>query len=97
MWTAVRNLVEVLHALGDNVAAITLHHAVEADADHAPALFGPFGDHYRDIVAATEATLEPEEIESAARHGASFDYPTAAQFALDAVDRATAALAVGGS
>jgi tetratricopeptide (TPR) repeat protein len=92
MWTAVRNLAEVLHALGDDEAAATLHYAVEADLDHAPALFGPFGDHYRDVIAATEAALDPAAVERAARHGGAFDYPTAAQFALDAIDRAMASL-----
>lgn len=90
MWTAIRNLVEMLHELGHDVDALTLNAAVEADADKAPQLFGPFGDQYRSILAGIESALEPSHAAEAKRVGSSLDYPTAAEFALGALDRASA-------
>jgi hypothetical protein len=88
MWTAVRNLVEMLHSIGSDADALVLNAAVEADADRAPDLFGPFGDQYRAILVATEAALDPAEADAAKRRGSSLDYPAAASFALDAMARA---------
>jgi predicted ATPase/class 3 adenylate cyclase len=89
MWTAIRNLVEMLHLLGHDTDALALNAAVEADADRAPKLFGPFGDHYRSILANVEAALEPGEASEAKRAGSSLDYAAAATFALDALGRAS--------
>ncbi len=88
MWTAVRNLVEMLHSIGSDADALVLNAAVEADADRAPDLFGPFGDQYRAILVATEAALDPADADAAKRRGSSLDYPAAATFALDAMARA---------
>jgi len=90
MWTAVRNLVEMLHEVNLDIDALTLSAAVEADADRAPELFGPFGDHYRSILAAVEASLEPADVTAARRTGSAMDYPAAAAFALDSISRAEA-------
>ncbi|MCL1593231.1 MAG: adenylate/guanylate cyclase domain-containing protein, partial [Actinomycetia bacterium] len=60
MWTAMRNLVEILHTIGMNEDAYILHNATEADAEHAAELFGPFGDAYRAIVAAISEDLGSE-------------------------------------
>jgi hypothetical protein len=87
MWTAVRNLVEMLHRVSHDVDALTLNAAVEADADKAPKLFGPFGDQYIAILAEIEATLEPDQALEAKRIGSALDYPSAATFALDAIGR----------
>jgi predicted ATPase len=90
MWTAVRNLVEILHTVGHDRDALTLNAAVEADAERAPELFGPFGDHYRSILADVEEALDPAEAAEARRVGGALDYPGAANFALAAIGRATA-------
>jgi predicted ATPase/class 3 adenylate cyclase len=89
MWTAVRNLVEMLHSVGSDADALVLNAAVEADADKAPDLFGPFGDQYRAILVDTEAALTPGDAAAAKRRGASLDYPAAASFALEAMARAS--------
>jgi predicted ATPase/class 3 adenylate cyclase len=86
MWTAVRNLVEILHTIGRDSEALTLHHAVEADAEHAPALFGPFGDHYRSIVSEVQASLEPDMVSQAKRHGSTMNYATTASYAIGVID-----------
>lgn len=90
MWTAVRNLVEMLHEVGHDVDALTLDAAVEADADRAPELFGPFGDNYRSIMVAVEASLDPADATAVRRRGSAMDYPAAAAFALDSISRAGA-------
>jgi len=89
MWTAARNLVEMLHRLGMNGEALTLHFAVEADAEKAPALFGPFGDQYLAMVATIEKALGPDESVRATRSGSSMAYAEAAQYALDVIAHAT--------
>jgi len=48
VWTAICNLVEVVHERSRDIEALTLSAAVEADDDRAPKLFGPFGAHYLD-------------------------------------------------
>ncbi|HSJ71617.1 MAG TPA: adenylate/guanylate cyclase domain-containing protein [Acidimicrobiia bacterium] len=68
-WTAIRNLVEILHRLGHDRDAFTLHLATEAAADQAPELFGPYGDLYRETVAEVREAL-PEAERSAAAHRA---------------------------
>ena len=88
MWTAVRNLVEMLHSIGSDADALVLNAAVEADADRAPDLFGPFGDQYRAILRDIEAALDAADAADAKRRGALLDYPAAASFALDAIARA---------
>ena len=88
MWTAVRNLVEMLHAMNMNVDALTLHAAVEADAEHASELFGPYGDRYRSIIGRITADLGPDEAAVASGTGRALGYSEAAGFALEAIDRA---------
>ena len=88
MWTAVRNLVEILHGLGMNVEALTLNAAVESDSDRAPELFGPYGDHYRKILTAVAAGLTEAEAAEASLHGGEKTYAQAAEFALQSIETA---------
>jgi len=88
MWTAVRNLVEIFDKLDMNADALTLHAAVEADAEHASELFGPYGDRYRAIVRDVTSKLGPDESARVTASGASLGYSEAADFALEAIGRA---------
>ncbi len=74
MWTTVRNLVELLDRLGRAEQALTLHAAVEADAGHAPDLFGPHGDRYRRIVGSITRELDPQRADAALLRGGRLDF-----------------------
>lgn len=91
MWTAVRNLVEILYKMRMNADALTLHAAVEADAEHASELFGPYGDRYRAIVERVTDELGPDAAAKAMADGRSLGYSEAAGFALEAIGRARTA------
>jgi predicted ATPase/class 3 adenylate cyclase len=91
LWTAIRNLVEILHTLGHDEEALTLHAAVEADAAQAPRLFGPFGDQYLAIVGAVAGGLDPDTRHGATDRGANLGYAGAVELALEVIDRITAA------
>jgi len=90
MWTAVRNLVELLHELGMDEDAYALHSVVEHDAEHAPELFGPYGERYLEIIGEVEASLGPAATTSAGAHGRSLRYSEAADYALGSIERARA-------
>jgi hypothetical protein len=85
-WTAIRNLVEILHEMGRDADAYTLHAASEAAAGQAPELFGPFGDHYLDVVQRTVGHLDAGEATRALRRGAAFDYHATAAYAIDLLE-----------
>jgi predicted ATPase/class 3 adenylate cyclase len=85
-WTAIRNLVEILHQIGLDAEAYTLHAASEAAAGQAPELFGPFGDHYLDVVKRTVEHLDAGEATLALRDGAALDYHATAAYAIDLLD-----------
>lgn len=91
LWTAIRNLVEILHTIGNDEAALTLHAAVEADAAQAPRLFGPFGDQYLAIVGTIEDGLDDDARSRATARGASLGYAGAVEFALATIDAIVAA------
>ncbi len=91
LWTAIRNLVEILHTLVHDEEALTLHAAVEADAAQAPRLFGPFGDQYLAIVGAIEEGLDPDTRHRATDRGANLGYAGAVELALEVIDRIAAA------
>ena len=74
MWTTVRNLVELLDRLGRAEQALTLHAAVEADAAHAPDVFGPHGDRYRRIVDSIIQELDPHRADAALLRGGRLDF-----------------------
>jgi predicted ATPase len=90
LWTAIRNLVEILHTVGHDEEALSLHAAVEAGADEAPKLFGPFGDHYLSIVSAIESDLDEAARARATGRGAALGYAGAVDYALSTIDRITA-------
>lgn len=85
MWTAIRNLVEILHGQGMDAEALTLNSAVDSDADRAPELTGPYGDHYKTILTAVQATLSEEQAAAGLAHGAGMTYAEAANFALESI------------
>ena len=85
-WTAIRNLVEILHRLGSDTDAYTLHLTAEAAADEAPELFGPYGDRYRHMIEEITGALAPADA-ARARRGAHLSYHDTARFALDVVGR----------
>lgn len=91
MWTAVRNLVEILSKMHMNADALTLHAAVEADAQHASELFGPYGDRYRSIVERITDEFGPDAAAKAMADGRALSYSEAAGFALEAIERARVA------
>jgi len=80
-WTAIRNLVEILHRLGYDWEALTLHLVTESAADQAPQLFGPYGDMYRDIVDDVNNTLGETDRMSAAHRAHTMGYQDTAIFA----------------
>ena len=88
-WTAIRNLVEILHRIGRDDEAMVFHAAVEADAAHAPNLFGPYGDLYRDVVASVTDTLAGDAAALAAEGGA-LDYAATANRAVSLISGLTA-------
>jgi len=89
LWTAVRNLVEVLHSVGADRDALVLHAAAEADSEHAPEVFGPIGDRYREMVDDISLTLGEDIAVGATREGGSMEYKDAVDFALNAIARAS--------
>ncbi len=91
MWTAVRHLVGILYKMRMNADALTLHAAVEADAEHASELFGPYGDRYSAIVERVTHELGPDAAAKAMVDGRSLGYSEAAAFALEAIGRARVA------
>jgi predicted ATPase/class 3 adenylate cyclase len=88
MWTAMRNLVEILHEMGNSRDAFVLHAAVEADSTHATELFGEFGDRYLAIVEDIGASLG-NDAASAQSKGTRLEYNDAVEFALAAIAQAT--------
>ncbi|MDA2980041.1 MAG: NB-ARC domain-containing protein [Actinomycetota bacterium] len=88
MWTAVRNLAEILHGLGMDVEALTLNAAVESDSDRAPELIGPYGDHYKKILTDAEAGLTDAEVGEASVSGGGMTYAQAAELALQSIETA---------
>lgn len=82
-WTAIRNLVEILHRIGHDREALTLHLLTEAASDQAPTLFGPYGDLYRTIAAATIDAVGEADRAAAAHRARRMDYHDAATYALD--------------
>ncbi|MFV1998885.1 MAG: hypothetical protein ACC654_00820, partial [Acidimicrobiia bacterium] len=88
MWTAIRNLVEILHRIGMDSEAFVLHSAVLADVDHAPELFGPIGDKYLAMVSTIEQNLGHDATAAASDQGLALDYGAAASFALASIDEA---------
>jgi tetratricopeptide (TPR) repeat protein len=82
-WTAMRNLVEILHRLGHDQDALTLHLATEAAADQAPELFGPYGELYRSVAAEIAAALTDAERAAATHRARQLDYHETAMYALD--------------
>ena len=89
MWTAVRNLIELLHRLGRDSDAMTLHGAVSANAHEASKLFGPYGEQHLRIVGQIEESLGGRA-EAAARRGKALSYEAAASFAMQAISEARA-------
>ncbi|MEN8040959.1 MAG: adenylate/guanylate cyclase domain-containing protein [Actinomycetota bacterium] len=85
LWTAVRNLVEILHKAGASNDALVLHAAAEADADHAPEVFGPIGDQYRAMVAEIIESLGGQDADRAKNRGQRLAYNDAVEFALNAI------------
>jgi predicted ATPase/class 3 adenylate cyclase len=86
LWTAIRNLVELLHGLGLDEDACVLD-AAAAHAPQAPGLFGPHGDRYRTVVGDIEDSLGPAA-ERLQVQGAEMSYHDVISFASDAVRRA---------
>ena len=86
-WTAVRNLVEVLHRVGADRDALVMHAAAEADSEHAPEVFGPIGDRYRGMVDDIAESLGTRDAAEATRQGQSLEYSDAVVFALDTISR----------
>jgi len=89
LWTAVRNLVEILHSVGADRNALVLHAAAEADSEHAPGVFGPIGDRYREMVDEIAESLGVDIAGDASREGRSLEYKDAVEFALNAIARAS--------
>jgi predicted ATPase/class 3 adenylate cyclase len=89
LWTAVRNLVEILHSVGADRDALVLHAAAEADSEHAPGVFGPIGDRYRELVDEIAESLGVDIAGDASREGRSLEYKDAVEFALNAIARAS--------
>jgi predicted ATPase len=87
LWTAVRNLVEILHNVGADREALILHTAADADSQHAPKVFGPIGDRYRDIVEEVTESLGQDAAADAIEQGQSLGYNDAVEFALDVIAR----------
>jgi hypothetical protein len=87
LWTAVRNLAEILHGVGADRDALVLHAAAEADSEHAPEIFGPIGDRYREMVDHIAASLGTRDAAEATQQGQSLEYSDAVEFALDAISR----------
>ncbi len=81
-WTAIRNLIEILHRIGHDREALTLHLASEAAADQAPKLFGPYGDLYRRIAAETADAVGDADRAAAAHRSRRMDYHDTATYAL---------------
>ena len=93
LWTAVRNLVEILHSSGMDVEALTLDAAAEADAGHAPEMVGPVGDRYRKMMTEIAHSLGSESATSAAEKGHRLEYNESVEFALDSISRTTSSSA----
>jgi predicted ATPase/class 3 adenylate cyclase len=89
LWTAVRNLVEILHSVGADDDALVLHAAAEADSEHAPEVFGEIGDRYTEMVSNIVESLGTEGVTTAMNQGRSMRYSDAVEFALDAIGRTT--------
>ncbi|MCL1601091.1 MAG: adenylate/guanylate cyclase domain-containing protein [Actinomycetia bacterium] len=87
LWTAVRNLVEILHNIGANRDAMVLHAAAEADSEHAPEVFGEIGDRYREMMSDVARSLGEVNAAAATREGRSLEYNDAVEFALGAIGR----------
>lgn len=87
LWTAVRNLVEILHRVGADTDALVLHAAAEADSEHAPEVFGEIGNRYRGMVDNIAEGLGTADAEEATLQGQSLEYSDAVEFALDAISR----------
>jgi tetratricopeptide (TPR) repeat protein len=87
LWTALRNLVEILHSIGANSDALVLHAATEADSEHAPEVFGEIGERYREMVRDVAESLGEENAAAATEEGQSLEYNDAVEFALDAIGR----------
>ncbi|MDX1690942.1 MAG: NB-ARC domain-containing protein [Acidimicrobiia bacterium] len=92
MWTTIRNLIELLHRLGRDEDALTLHAAVEAHRDEAPELFGPYGEQHRRIVVEIEDVLGADAAAVRSR-GARLGYEAAAELAMQVIERAREDLA----
>ncbi|GMQ98141.1 MAG: hypothetical protein BMS9Abin17_0647 [Acidimicrobiia bacterium] len=88
MWTAIRNLVEILNRIGMDSDAYVLHSAVLADVEHAPELFGPIGEKYLAMVSTIEHNLGPDATATTSDRGLALDYGSAANFAIASIDRA---------
>ena len=82
-WTAIRNLVEILHRIGDDREALTLHLLAEAASDQAPELFGPYGDLYRTIAAEIGDAVGESDRAAAAHRARQMGYHDTATYALD--------------
>ncbi len=84
-WTAIRNLVEILHLVGFDREALTLHLATEAASDQAPKLFGPYGDLYLSIATAIGDAVGEADRAAAAHRARRMDYHDTAMYALEVV------------
>jgi len=93
-WTAIRNLVEILHRLGFDREALTLHLATESAADQAPQLFGPYGDMYRDITREINDALDETDRMAAAHRARHMDYQGTATFAQETLSDVIASRAM---
>jgi predicted ATPase/class 3 adenylate cyclase len=82
-WTAIRNLVEILHLVGFDREALTLHLATEAASDQAPKLFGPYGDLYLSIATAIGDAVGDADRAAAAHRARRMDYHDTAMYALE--------------
>jgi hypothetical protein len=58
----------------------------EAAAGQAPEHFGPFGDHYLDVVQRTVEHLDAGEATRALRQGGALDYHATAAYAIDLLE-----------
>jgi hypothetical protein len=92
LWTAARNLVEILGGLGLDEDALILDSAIDASTEGAPELFGPHGERYRSLVKLVEARLDNDTVRASRDAGARFQYRDAVGFALGSIERAKAAL-----
>lgn len=92
LWTAARNLVEILGGLGLDEDALVLDAAIDASTEGAPELFGPHGERYRSLMRNVEDRLDEATVRASRDAGARFQYRDAVDFALGSIERAKSAL-----